>query len=208
MLVHIETHPLIKHKLGLLRDRDISTKKFRELSAEIAHFLTYKATANLPLENKVIDSWAGTTTVQQIKGKKITIVPILRAGIGMMNGVIDIIPSAKISVVGFYRDEKTLKAVKYFEKFAKSMSERVALILDPMLATGSTLIATIDALKTAGCKQIKGIFLVAAPEGVAKVEEVHPDVEIYVASLDEKLNELGYILPGLGDAGDKIFGTK
>ncbi len=208
MLVHIETHPLIKHKLGLLRDRDISTKKFRELSAEIAHFLTYKATANLPLENKVIDSWAGTTTVQQIKGKKITIVPILRAGIGMMNGVIDIIPSAKISVVGFYRDEKTLKAVKYFEKFAKSMSERVALILDPMLATGSTLIATIDALKTAGCKQIKGIFLVAAPEGVAKVEEIHPDVEIYVASLDEKLNELGYILPGLGDAGDKIFGTK
>ncbi len=208
MLVHIETHPLIKHKLGILRHRDISTKEFRELSAEIAHFLTYKATADLELESKVIKTWAGTTTVQQIKGKKITIVPILRAGIGMMDGVIDIIPSAKISVVGFYRDEKTLKAVKYFEKFAKSMSERVALILDPMLATGSTLIATIDALKATGCKHIKGIFLVAAPEGVAKVEKVHPDVEIYVAALDEKLNENGYILPGLGDAGDKIFGTK
>jgi len=208
MLVHVENHPLIKHKLGLLRDKDISTKKFRELSAEVAHYLTYRATASLPLEEMEIEGWAGTTTVERIKGKKITIVPILRAGIGMMNGVIDIIPSAKISVVGFYRNEKTLEAVQYYQKFTSSLDQRMALILDPMLATGGTLIATIEALKKAGCKQIKGIFLVASPEGVAKVEKLHPDVEIYTAAVDEKLNDVGYILPGLGDAGDKIFGTK
>jgi len=208
MTVFVEDHPLIKHKLGLMRQKDISTKDFRNLSSEVARLLTYEATKNLITEKKVIEGWAGKVEVEKIKGKKITIVPILRAGLGMMDGVFDLIPSAKVSVVGFYRDEETLKPVQYYVKTASSMDQRIALILDPMLATGGTLISTIDLLKEAGCKSIKGLFLVAAPEGIAKVEEKHPDVDIYVASVDECLNEVGYILPGLGDAGDKIFGTK
>ncbi len=208
MTVFVADHPLIKHKLGLMRQKDISTKDFRDLSAEVARLLTYEATKDLEIEKKVIDGWAGKVEVEKIKGKKITIVPILRAGLGMMDGVFDLIPSAKVSVVGFYRDEETLKPVQYYVKTAHAMKERIALILDPMLATGGTLIATIDLLKESGCKSIKGLFLVAAPEGIAKVEEKHPDIDIYVASVDECLNEVGYILPGLGDAGDKIFGTK
>ena len=208
MAVFVGEHPLIKHKLGLMRQKDISTKAFRELSAEVARLLTYEATKNLETEKKVIEGWAGKVEIDKIKGKKITVVPILRAGLGMMDGVIDLIPSAKVTVVGFYRDEETLKPVQYYVKTASSMEERIALILDPMLATGGTLIATIDLLKEAGCKKIKGLFLVAAPEGIAKVEEKHPDVDIYTASVDECLNDAGYILPGLGDAGDKIFGTK
>ncbi len=208
MTVFVENHPLIKHKLGLMRQKDISTKDFRDLSSEVARLLTYEATKSLDTEVKVIEGWAGKVEVETIKGKKITIVPILRAGLGMMDGVFDLIPSAKVSVVGFYRNEETLKPVQYYVKTASVMDERIALILDPMLATGGTLIATIDLLKEAGCKTIKGLFLVAAPEGIAKVEEKHPDVDIYVASVDECLNEIGYILPGLGDAGDKIFGTK
>ena len=208
MTVFVEDHPLIKHKLGLMRQKDISTKDFRDLSSEVARLLTYEATHNLDTETKVIDGWAGKVEVEKIKGKKITVVPILRAGLGMMDGVFDLIPSAKVSVVGFYRNEETLKPVQYYVKTASVMEERIALILDPMLATGGTLIATIDLLKEAGCKTIKGLFLVAAPEGIAKVEEKHPDVDIYVASVDECLNDIGYILPGLGDAGDKIFGTK
>ncbi len=208
MTVFVEDHPLIKHKLGLMRQKDISTKDFRDLSSEVARLLTYEATKSLETETKVIEGWAGKVEVEKIKGKKITVVPILRAGLGMMDGVFDLIPSAKVSVVGFYRNEETLKPVQYYVKTASVMKERIALILDPMLATGGTLIATIDLLKEAGCKTIKGLFLVAAPEGIAKVEEKHPDVDIYVASVDECLNEVGYILPGLGDAGDKIFGTK
>jgi len=208
MTVFVEDHPLIKHKLGLMRQKDISTKDFRDLSSEVARLLTYEATKNLETETKIIEGWAGKVEVEKIKGKKITVVPILRAGLGMMDGVFDLIPSAKVSVVGFYRNEETLKPVQYYVKTASVMDERIALILDPMLATGGTLIATIDLLKEAGCKTIKGLFLVAAPEGIAKVEEKHPDVDIYVASVDECLNEIGYILPGLGDAGDKIFGTK
>ena len=208
MAVFVEDHPLIKHKLGLMRQKDISTKDFRDLSSEVARLLTYEATKNLVTETKVIEGWAGKVEVEKIKGKKITVVPILRAGLGMMDGVFDLIPSAKVSVVGFYRNEETLKPVQYYVKTASVMKERIALILDPMLATGGTLIATIDLLKEAGCKTIKGLFLVAAPEGIAKVEQKHPDVDIYVASVDECLNDIGYILPGLGDAGDKIFGTK
>ena len=208
MTVFVEDHPLIKHKLGLMRQKDISTKDFRDLSSEVARLLTYEATKSLETETKVIEGWAGKVEVEKIKGKKITVVPILRAGLGMMDGVFDLIPSAKVSVVGFYRNEETLKPVQYYVKTASVMKERIALILDPMLATGGTLIATIDLLKEAGCKTIKGLFLVAAPEGIVKVEEKHPDVDIYVASVDECLNEVGYILPGLGDAGDKIFGTK
>lgn len=208
MAVHIAEHPLIKHKLGLMRQHDISTKDFRDLSSEVARLLTYEATKDLATETKIIKGWAGEVEVEEIMGKKITIVPILRAGLGMMNGVLDLIPSARVSVVGFYRNEETLLPVEYYVKFTSGIGERVALILDPMLATGGTLLATIDSLKKAGCKRIKGLFLVAAPEGVKKITDLHPDVEIYVAAVDEKLNDIGYILPGLGDAGDKIFGTK
>ncbi|SHO49360.1 uracil phosphoribosyltransferase [Desulfopila aestuarii] len=208
MAVHVADHPLIKHKLGLMRQHDISTKDFRDLSSEVARLLTYEATKGMETQTKTIQGWAGPVVVEEIKGKKITIVPILRAGLGMMNGVIDMIPSAKVSVVGYYRNEETLMPVEYYVKTALNIEERTALILDPMLATGGTLMATIETLKKAGCKTIKGLFLVAAPEGIAKITAAHPDVDIYVASIDEKLNEVGYILPGLGDAGDKIFGTK
>jgi uracil phosphoribosyltransferase len=202
------THPLVKHKLGLMRREGISTKNFRELASEVARLLTYEATNDLPTENETIDGWAGPVVVEKIKGKKITVVPILRAGLGMMDGVLDLIPGAKVSVVGLYRNEETLEPVTYFKKLAGKMEDRTALILDPMLATGGSLIATIDMLKEVGCKKIKGLFLVAAPEGIARVEQIHPDVDLYVASIDDCLNEVGYILPGLGDAGDKIFGTK
>lgn len=208
MSLHVADHPLVMHKLGLMRQHDISTKDFRDLSSEVARLLTYEAVKDLPTEKVTIEGWAGPVEVDKLKGKKITIVPILRAGLGMMDGVIDLIPSAKVSVVGYYRDEATLQPVEYYVKTASDMSERVALILDPMLATGGTLMATIETLKKAGCKKIKGLFLVAAPEGVKRIEDAHPDVEIYVAAVDERLNEAGYILPGLGDAGDKIFGTK
>ena len=170
--------------------------------------LAYEATRNLPSEKVEIDTWAGTTEVDRIKGKKITIVPILRAGLGMMDGVTKALPNVKVSVVGLYRDEETLQPVPYFEKLVQDIDQRQAMILDPMLATGGTLLATIDMLKNAGCKDIIGLFLVAAPEGIKKLEEQHPDVDIYVAAVDDHLNENGYILPGLGDAGDKIFGTK
>lgn len=208
MAVYVQNHPLIKHKLGLMREKDIATKDFRDLASEVARLLTYEATKDIETEKQSIQGWAGSVEVERIKGKKITIVPILRAGLGMMDGVIDLIPSAKVSVVGFYRNEETLEPVKYYVKITGSIEERTALILDPMLATGGTLIATIDLLKEAGCKDIKGLFLVAAPEGIAKVTAKHPDVDIYVAAIDDCLNDVGYILPGLGDAGDKIFGTK
>ena len=208
MAVHVADHPLIKHKLGLMRRHDVSTKDFRDLASEVARLLTYEASKDMETQKKTIQGWAGPVEVEEIKGKKITIVPILRAGLGMMNGVIDLIPSAKVSVVGYYRNEETLQPVEYYVKTASNMDERTALILDPMLATGGTLLATIETLKKAGCKTIKGLFLVAAPEGIAKIVAAHPDVDIYVAAIDEKLNSVGYILPGLGDAGDKIFGTK
>ncbi len=201
-------HPLIRHKLGLMRDTTISTKHFRELAGEIAALLTYEATRDLETETTRIDGWAGPISVDRIKGKKITIVPILRAGIGMLPGVLDMIPAAKVSVVGLQRDEDTLQPVAYYEKLTGGMHQRIAMIVDPMLATAGTLIATVDMLKAAGCTRIKGLFLVAAPEGLERIRAAHPDIEIYTASIDEKLNEAGYILPGLGDAGDKIFGTK
>jgi len=206
--VNVVDHPLIKHKLGLLRKHDISTKDFRDLASELARLLTYEATKDLKTETRQITGWAGDLEVERIKGKKIAVVPILRAGLGMMGGVLDLIPSAKVSVIGLFRNEETLEPVKYYEKMTSKMEERIALIIDPMLATGGTLHATIDMLKASGCSRIKGIFLVAAPEGIKRIEAAHPDVEIYVAAVDEKLNDIGYILPGLGDAGDKIFGTK
>jgi uracil phosphoribosyltransferase len=206
--VTVVNHPLIKHKLGLMREKDLSTKDFRDLAQELARLLTYEATKDLKTITRNIRGWAGPVRVQRIKGKKITVVPILRAGLGMMEAVLDLIPSAKVSVVGFYRNEDTLEPVNYYVKLASNMQERIALILDPMLATGGTLIATIDLLKAAGCRKIKGLFVVAAPEGIRRLEEKHPDVEIFTASIDDSLNDIGYILPGLGDAGDKIFGTK
>jgi uracil phosphoribosyltransferase len=206
-IVDVE-HPLIRHKLGLMRKADLSTKQFRELAAEIAALLTYEATRDLETEATHVDGWAGPVTVQRIKGRKITIVPILRAGLGMLPGVLDMIPAAKVGVVGLQRDETTHQPVTYYEKLTGRMDERTAMIIDPMLATAGSLIATVDMLKAAGCTRIKGLFLVAAPEGLERVAQVHPDVEIYTAAIDEKLNEQCYILPGLGDAGDRIFGTR
>ena len=208
MPLTVVDHPMIKHKLGLMRKHDISTKDFRDLASEVARLLTYEATKDLQTEKRTIQGWAGPVEVERIKGKKITIVPILRAGLGMMSGVHDMIPSAKVSVVGFYRNEETLEPVRYYVKMTSDIEDRIALIVDPMLATGGTLHATIDVLKGSGCTQIKGLFLVAAPEGIKRITDAHPDVEIYTAAVDERLNEIGYILPGLGDAGDKIFGTK
>ncbi|CAG9297348.1 uracil phosphoribosyltransferase [Celerinatantimonas diazotrophica] len=201
-------HPLIRHKLGLMREADISTKRFRELAKEVASLLTYEATSDLVMEQVTIDGWAGPVNVEQIQGKKATVVPILRAGLGMMDGVLEHMPSAKVSVVGMYRNEETLEPVPYFEKLVGQLDERLALVVDPMLATGGSMIATIDLLKDKGCKKIRVLVLVAAPEGLKALEQAHPDIELYTASIDEKLNADGYIMPGLGDAGDKIFGTK
>lgn len=201
-------HPLVKHKLGLMREKDISTKRFRELATEVGSLLTYEATADFETEKVTIEGWNGSVVIDQIKGKKVTVVPILRAGLGMMDGVLEHVPSARISVVGIYRDETTLEPVPYFDKLASNIDERIALVVDPMLATGGSMIATIDLLKAKGCNQIKVLVLVAAPEGIRALEKAHPDVELYTAAIDEKLNEQGYIVPGLGDAGDKIFGTK
>jgi uracil phosphoribosyltransferase len=208
MAVHAIHHPLIQHKLALLRDKDVSTKQARELTGEIASLLTYEATKDLPTEEVDIESRAGPISVNRVRGKKITVVPILRAGLGMIDGVLNLIPSARTSVIGMFRDEETLEPVPYYQKLTSSMEDRTALILDPMLATGGTLMASIEAIKASGCKDIRGLFLVAAPEGIARLEATHPDVDVWVAAIDDRLNEHGYILPGLGDAGDKIFGTK
>lgn len=208
MTVHVIKHPLVQHKLGLMRQHGISTKSFRELSSEVGTLLTYEATKSLEMENVTIKGWDGSDIqVEHIKGKKITVVPILRAGLGMMDGVMKLIPSAKVSVVGLQRNEETLEPVPYFEKLVGKIDERISLVIDPMLATGGSMVATIDMLKKAGCKDIKVIVLVAAPEGVERTLEAHPDVEIFTASVDDHLNDKGYIIPGLGDAGDKIFGT-
>jgi uracil phosphoribosyltransferase len=201
-------HPLVRHKIGLMREDEMSTKKFRELTAELARLLTYEACADFPLEKTTIRGWAGSVEVEQIAGKKVTVVPILRAGLGMLDGVLDLIPSAKVSVVGIARNHDTLMPEPYFERFVGKLDERMALIIDPMLATGGSLIATIDMLKRAGAKQVRAICLVAAPEGIAALGKAHPEVDCFVAAIDSHLNEHGYIIPGLGDAGDKIFGTK
>ncbi|WP_372526908.1 uracil phosphoribosyltransferase [Piscinibacter sp.] len=201
-------HPLVKHKVGLLRERDISTKKFRELTNELARLLAYEATADFPLEKTTIDCWSGPVEIDQISGKKVTVVPILRAGLGMLDGVLDMIPNAKVSVVGLSRNHETLQPENYFEKFVGHLEERTALIVDPMLATAGSMIATVELLKSRGCRDIRALVLVAAPEGVAALTRAHPDVRCWTAAVDSHLNEVGYIIPGLGDAGDKIFGTK
>jgi uracil phosphoribosyltransferase len=201
-------HPLIQHKIGLMRKAEISTKHFRELAREVASLLTYEATKDLVVETVTIDGWDGKVDIQQIQGKKATVVPILRAGLGMMDGVLEHMPSAKISVVGIYRDEETLKPVPYFQKLVSQIDQRLVLVVDPMLATGGSMISTLDLIKEKGGTNIKVLILVAAPEGLKALQETHPDIEVYTASIDSHLNEKGYIVPGLGDAGDKIFGTK
>ncbi|MDO4693378.1 MAG: uracil phosphoribosyltransferase [Eikenella sp.] len=208
MNITVIDHPLVKHKLTLMREAECSTYRFRTLTKELARLMAYEASRDFELENLDIEGWCGTIQGRQIKGKTVTVVPILRAGLGMLDGVLDLIPTAKISVVGLQRDEETLQPVSYFEKLVSKMDERPALILDPMLATGGSMVATIDLLKKKGCRHITALVLVAAPEGVKLVNGAHPDVKIYTAALDSHLNEDGYIIPGLGDAGDKIFGTR
>jgi uracil phosphoribosyltransferase len=201
-------HPLVKHKIGLLRAKDISTKSFREITQEQGRLLAYEACRDFPLESHTVDGWCGPIDVQRIEGKKVTLVPILRAGLGMLDGVLDVIPSAKVSVVGIARNHETLQPEPYLERFVGKLDERTAIILDPMLATAGSMIATIEMLKKVGARQIKALVLVAAPEGIQRLNTTHPEVEVYTAAIDSHLNEVGYIIPGLGDAGDKIFGTK
>ncbi len=208
MPVHEIRHPLVRHKLGLMRQAQASTKSCRELTHEIAALLTYEASQDFALEDYVVEGWAGPVTAQRLAGKKVTVVPILRAGLGMLDGVLSLIPAARVSVVGQMRNESTLEAETYMQKLVGELDQRLAIILDPMLATGGSMVATIDMLKRAGSKEIRALVLVAAPEGIARVEQAHPDVHIYTASIDERLNDKGYILPGLGDAGDRLFGTK
>lgn len=208
MNITIVNHPLVQHKLSLMREKDCSTYRFRTLSEELARLMAYEATRDFPLETFELDGWCGKVEALRIKGKTVTLVPILRAGLGMLNGVLDMLPTAKISMVGLSRNQETLAPEPYFDKFVDNLAERTALILDPMLATGGSMVATIDLLKRKGCKSIKALVLVAAPEGVKLVNDAHPDVIIYTAALDSHLNEQSYIIPGLGDAGDKIFGTK
>ncbi|WP_294035345.1 uracil phosphoribosyltransferase [uncultured Moraxella sp.] len=208
MNIQVIDHPLVRHKLSLMREKDSSTYKFRTLTNELGRLMAYEASRDFEIETFTMQGWCGEITGEQIKGKTVTVVPILRAGLGMLDGVLDLLPTAKISVVGLQRDEETLEPVPFFEKFVNDIDRRPALILDPMLATGGSMVATIDMLKKHGCTNIKALVLVAAPEGVRAVNEAHPDVKIYTAALDSHLNEDGYIIPGLGDAGDKIFGTK
>lgn len=208
MPIHEIRHPLIRHKLGLMRRADLSTKNFREMSQEIAALLTYEASKDLPLEPTSIEGWCGSVDVEKLAGKKITVVPILRAGIGMLEGVLSLIPGAKVSAVGIERNEETLQAQPYLERLVGQLDQRLALIVDPMLATGGSMVATIDLLKKAGCRHVRALVLVAAPEGIKAVHDSHPDVDIYTASIDHHLDEHGYIVPGLGDAGDRIFGTR
>ena len=194
MAVHVVDHPLVRHKLGILRKESTSTSEFRMLAKEIARLLMYEATKQFKTEKRTIKGWAGPVEVESISGKMVTIVPILRAGLGLMDGVLDMVPGAKISVVGLYRNEETLEPVEYYVKLAKEIDQRIAIILDP--------------LKKRGCKRILSLNLVCAPEGIKRVEEAHPDVDIYTAAVDSHLDEHGYIIPGLGDAGDRIFGTR
>jgi len=201
-------HPLIQHKLSILRRKDVGTKVFRELVDEIGMLMAYEVSRDLPLEDVEIETPITRTVQKQLSGKKLAIVPILRAGIGMVDGILQLIPAAKVGHIGMYRDEETLKPVEYLVKLPEDISQRRIFVVDPMLATGGSAILAVDSLKARGANNIRFVCLVAAPEGVKALQEVHPDVEIFAASLDEKLNEHGYIVPGLGDAGDRLFGTK
>jgi len=206
--VHVLDHPLLQHKLSILRREDTGVKEFREIVSEIAALECYEATRDLPLEDVEIKTPVATGTFKQLSGKKLAIVPILRAGLGMVDGIVDMIPSAKVGHIGLYRDPDTLTPVEYYCKMPSDIADRDVIVVDPMLATGGSAAAAITFLKGYGCKHIKLMNILAAPEGVKAVREAHPDVDIYIVGLDEGLNEHSYIVPGLGDAGDRIFGTK
>ena len=208
MKVHVINHPLIQHKLSFIREKTTGTKDFREMLEEISLLMAYEITRDLPLEDKMIETPVGPCNSKVIAGKKMAIVPILRAGLGMTAGFMQLIPTIKVGHIGLYRDPETLKPVEYYCKLPSDVAEREFILLDPMLATGGSAAAAIDLLKAKGAKNIKLVCLVSAPEGVKVVNDAHPDVDIYTAALDECLNDHGYIVPGLGDAGDRIFGTK
>ena len=206
--VHVLDHPLIQHKLAILRDKNTGVKEFRELIGEIAGLMCYEATRNLPTHEVEVETPVATAKCRMLAGKKLAIVPVLRAGLGMVDNMVDLIPSAKIGHIGLYRDPETHKPVEYYCKLPDDIGNRQVFVVDPMLATGGSAIAAIDFLKQHGCKQIIMMNIIGCPEGVKAVTAAHPDVDIYLAALDEKLNERAYIVPGLGDAGDRIFGTK
>ena len=201
-------HPLVRHKLGLLRDAALSTKSFREITAELGRLLAYEATADFPLEPTTVDGWAGPVEVERISGKKVTLVPILRAGLGMLGGVLDAIPNAKVSVIGIARNHATLQPEPYIDRLAGGLDARTAIVLDPMLATGGSMISAVTLLKARGCADVRALVLVAAPEGIAALQRAHPEVRLWTAAIDSHLDANGYILPGLGDAGDRVFGTR
>jgi len=206
--VVIFDHPLIQHKLTIMRNKYTSSKDFRELVSEIAMLMTYEITRDLPLKDVEVDTPICTTKAKKLAGKKLAVVPILRAGLGMVDGVVKMIPSARIGHIGLYRDEETLQPVEYYCKLPKDISDREVIVVDPMLATGGSAIDAVTQIKLRNPKSIRFMGLIAAPEGVEALTKAHPDVDVYCAALDEKLNEKGYIVPGLGDAGDRIFGTK
>jgi len=201
-------HPLIQHKLTIIRNKNTGTKVFREVANEIGELMVYEITRDLPLKDVVVETPMGKSTQKVLAGKKLAVIPILRAGLGMVDGVLELIPAAKVGHIGMYRDEKTLKPHEYFVKLPSDIDQRELFIVDPMLATGGSANMAIEALKKRGAKHMRLVVLVAAPEGVKAVQDAHPDVDIYAASLDEKITDSGYILPGLGDAGDRLFGTK
>lgn len=205
---NIMNHPLIQHKIGYIRKVETGTKDFRDTISEIAMLICYEATRNLPLRDVTIQTPICEAVVKELKGKKMAIVPILRAGLGMVDGMLNLVPAAKVGHIGLYRDPETLNPVEYYCKLPADSADREVFVVDPMLATGGSAIAAIDLLKEKGCKNVHFLCILAAPEGVKKMEEAHPDVDIYVGALDERLNDHGYIVPGLGDAGDRIFGTK
>lgn len=206
--VTVFDHPLIQHKLSVMRDKDTSSKEFRELVSEVAQLMCYEATRDLPLEEFEIETPVAKAKVKRIAGKKLAVVPILRAGLGMVDGILTMIPNAKVGHIGLYRDPETLNPVKYYCKMPKDIAERDVIIVDPMLATGGSADAAIGFMKEYGCKHIKLMCIIGAPEGVSRIQKNHPGVDIFIAALDERLNEHSYIVPGLGDAGDRIFGTK
>ncbi len=208
MKVNVTNHPLIQHKISIMRKEDTGSKEFRELASEISMLMCYEVTRDLPLEEVDIQTPVAMTKGKMLAGKKMAVIPILRAGLGMVDGIVNLIPAIKIGHIGLYRDPETLNPVEYYCKLPSDISERDVLLVDPMLATGGSASAAIQFLKNYGVKNIKSVHLIAAPEGVERLNEDHPDVEIYCAALDEKLNDHGYIVPGLGDAGDRIFGTK
>ena len=206
--VFVFDHPLIQHKLTYIRDVKTGTKEFRELVDEVATLMAFEITREMPLEETEVETPVQLTKSKVLAGKKMGIVPILRAGIGMVDGILKLIPAAKVGHIGLYRDPKTLKPVEYYVKLPADVAERDFILVDPMLATGGSAIEAVNSLKTRGATSIKFMCLIAAPEGVEALQEAHPDVDIYIAALDEKLNDHGYIVPGLGDAGDRLFGTK